>query len=616
MKSLNFVAWGKRLPALFMAATLAACGGGGGDSGSSFGGTPTKTAAKIDMSASADSVASATGDNAVTVTAVVKDSSNSALASYAVTFSASSGVLQSAPATTDASGQATVKLSAGADRSNRTIVVRATAGSVSSTVSVPVVGTKITLAGSTSLLLSGGTTMFTAKAVDSAGAAIPGATLNFQSTLGNTLSSSSATTDASGFAQVSYTPVKGGIDTLSVTGLGTSAQQQISISAQAFAFVTPATGSSLPTNAAQTVTVQIKEGTAGVAGQTVSFATTRGVVSASTAVTDASGLASTTLSSTTAGPATLTATTSNGSSASQTIEFVATVPATLALQANPSAVIPNTTGSSTSRSTLTAVVRDINGNPVKGATVNFSAADPSGGSISPATAVTDATGQAQSSFIAGTVSTATNGVVVTATVASNTSISGTAKVTVNGRALFITVGTGNQIEVPNTTTYSKPFNVYVTDSNGAAIASQPVVLSVYANLYRKGKYVAGTSTWSPNVSATCANEDVNQNGILDPGEDTNGDGRLTPGGVALVSTTTVTTDATGFASFSVLYGKQYSNWTVATVKASATVAGTESTSAYGPFTLPVLAADVSDLTISPPGFISPFGQSSSCTDAL
>jgi hypothetical protein len=70
----------------------------------------------------------------------------------------------------------------------------------------------------------------------------------------------------------------------------------------------------------------------------------------------------------------------------------------------------------------------------------------------------------------------------------------------------------------------------------------------------------------------------------------------------------VTTDDTGRASFNILYGKSYANWLDVQLTASVKVSGSESKTARD-FFLPVLSADVTDATISPPGgTVSPFGQ--------
>jgi hypothetical protein len=299
------------------------------------------------------------------------------------------------------------------------------------------------------------------------------------------------------------------------------------------------------------------------------------------------------------------------------LNFVATTASTLVLQANPSALPPNTGGSTTNQSVLQAVVRDASGNPVANKTVNFSAVtDPSNGTITPASATTDSSGTASAQFISGSVATATNGVQLQATV-QGTAISGTTSLTVNAQALFISIGTGNTIgSTPsvNPTSYTKQFVVYVTDATGAPVVGKTVTISVWPDYYLKGSLVFGGGQWGYNGTPTqCPNEDANRNGILDAGEDVNGNGKLDPGLPILVSPSTLTTDSTGSASFVLQYGENYAPWVSATITARASVGGTESaaTTVYG---LAGSAPDFTNQNSPPAGQVSPFGISTSCSN--
>jgi hypothetical protein len=192
---------------------------------------------------------------------------------------------------------------------------------------------------------------------------------------------------------------------------------------------------------------------------------------------------------------------------------------------------------------------------------------------------------------------------------------------VNGRALFITIGFGNEISNLDQTTYSKLFSVYVTDANGVSVGNQVVNLSVIPTVYYKGVLTLcavvgpGCSVvgWSQLVSATCPNEDLNLDGILNVGEDTNANGQLTPGNIVVAAPGSVTTDATGRATFSLQYGEQFVPWATVAVTARATVAGTESRQSIL-FDLVGLASDFNNVSISPAGAVSPFGSASSCTN--
>jgi len=608
----------KKLSVVGLLSVLVSCGGtpGSGSSSSSTASTP----ARVDLVTSG--TLTTLSSNSVTITAQVVNSSSAAISGQAVTFSADSGVLSASSVTTSSAGVSTVTLTGGANKSDRTITVTATAGGVSGTVSVPVSGTTLAVSGVSSLLAGGGPSTYSVQARDAGNGAVANQPLTVKSALGNTLSASSISTDASGNATFTVTPSISGSDTITVSGLGTSASSAVTVSGTNFAVTVPATsGTSVPVNTAQTFSVKYLSGGVAQSGVTVNFATTRGNLSASSATTDGTGVATVTVQSTTAGPATLTASIPSASaSVSTAVQFIATTPAAVKLQATPSAVSPNASGSTTNQSTLLATVTDASANPVFGVTVNFGVVtDTSGGSISTPSATTDTNGQAKSAYVAGAKSTATNGVVLSATV-SGTSVSSTTNLTVSGSALFITIGFGNKVRTDaNVTNYIKDMSVYVTDANGAAVNGQVLTLAVYPNNYGKGNlwYPPSGTFWTYQYKTVCANEDVNKNGILDPGEDLNHNGKLDPGLPIVVSPSSVTTDSTGYATFTLTYAESVTNWLYnIDITASGTVAGTESKSTLTVPGLWGLAADYNNSSTSPADVYSPWGQVADCTSPL
>ncbi|MEZ0308239.1 MAG: Ig-like domain-containing protein [Ramlibacter sp.] len=549
---------------------------------------------------------------------MAKDASNQAIPDQTVTFTASSGSLAGALPTpkTGPAGEAITKvsLSPGGDPTNRSIVVTARAGNASQSITIPVVGTTVSLSGDRSILL-GGVTTYTAKAMDSSGRPIAGASLTVASSLGNNLSTSTFTTDAQGAATFIYTANKSGNDTLSVTGMGASASTQVSVSADDFAFEAPGAGTGIIVGASQTVTVRFLSGGVGAPGRSVTFSTTRGTITPATTTTDANGRASAVLSSTTSGPANVIAQV-GAAQANLPVTFIATTPATLVLQANPGTVPPNTGATATNQATLQAIVRDAAGNPVPDRVVNFSAiADGSNGMISPGSGATDANGTVVSQFIPGGLTTSANGVLIRATV-QGTTISGTASLTVSGQALFISIANGNTITNLDETTYQKEFSVYVTDATGAPAANRTVNLGVFPELFRKGSLI-NDDGWKYDESvliSTCVNEDTNRNGILNAGEDINSDGRLNPGLPVVVSPAVVTTGSNGFATFKLQYGENYVPWLFVTITARASVGGTESVQSHF-YRLEGLAADFGPDSPGPAGVVSPFGVGD-CTQAF
>lgn len=591
----------------------------------------------IELTSTLASIRSA-GDEA-TITALVKGASNVGVPNADITFSSDSGILLSPSAQTDASGIATVRLGPGSNRTNRTIVLTARVGTVSQTINIAVVGTTVVVTGTSALQVGATSSPYNVRALDSAGNPISGATLTATSTLSNGLSPSSVTTDLNGNGTINYTPSIAGTDTLVVTGAGASSTPlSISISAVSFDYValTPAANASFGVNLALAsrpeFRVKLMISGAPVTGRTVSFNTTRGALSAMSGTTDAAGEAAVTLNSTSAGPALVTAQVARQAgdpgagvilaSATRTVQFTGVLPASLRLQINPGAIPPNSASSSTNRAEVTATVTDASANPVSGRQVSFAInADPSNGSLSAGLATTDANGIARVEYIAGQQSSPNNGVQISGTVLPVNGdigvIAQSANLTVNGNSLFITISYGNTIENLNPTTYRKPFSVYVTDATGLAVTNQIINLSVIPTRYYKGvmTWDSVASIWRPtrSVAAGCANEDGNLNGILDAGEDTNGNGSLTPGNVVIASPGAVTTDSSGLASFYLLYGEQFAHWIDVSIVARATVSGTESRRDQV-FQLSPLAEDVNQETIPPAGVTSPFGTANACAN--
>lgn len=613
----------KALGTLFLAGVLAACGGGGGSAGNTGDPVdptdPTAPAvAFIDVFTSATELQSAS-NSSISFTVLPKDANNQVIPNQAVTFSATSGNLSGAlPApTTGADGTPItgVTLSPGENRANRNITVTVAAGGVSQQVVIPVVGTNLGLSGD-SFVVQGSTISYTVRATDSADSPIPGALLTVRSGNGNTVSPTNLTTNSQGVANFNFTGTQPGSDTITVSGLGTSASADISVSADEFKFLSPAANTNVDVNTNSTVRVQFLQGGVPVAGETINFSTTRGTITPAAVVTDANGRASATVRSSSAGPATIVAQTGSAQVTLQ-LNYVATAPSVLELQANPSAVAPNSGGSTNNQAALSAIVRDASGNPVANRVVSFTAVtDPSSGTISPATAMTDSSGTATTQFIPGASTTANNGVVIRATV-QGTTVSGTTSLTVNTQALFIALSTGNVISnvEGSQTTYEKEFAVQVTDANGAAVANKAVTLAVVPQFYRKGDLTFDGSRWSyTNGTFTqCANEDTNRNGQLDAGEDFNGNGTLQPGGPVSLSRATVTTDASGLATFTVQYGENYAEWIGVQIVAATTVGGTESSAAMN-YLLLGAAPDYTNKNVAPAAVESPFGTATACSD--
>lgn len=561
------------------------------------------------------------GSQNATITALVRDASNNLVSGVPVTFTATSGGIAVTRATTDATGSALATLSTAGDPSNRTITVTAAAGAATSTVPVTVAGTKLTLTGSSSLVM-GGQGTYNVGLVDSAGNGIAMKAIPITSTAGNTLSAATVTTDSTGHATFQMTATVAGNDTLTASVLGITSTEAVAVSAQSFSFTSPAANTPINLGASQNISVTWTNAGAPQAGQVVSFSTTRGLFGSAvttTATTDGSGVAQTTISSTTSGPAVITAS-ATGVNAQLPVSFIATNPSQISVQTTPSTVAVG------GQSTITAIVRDAQNNLVQNQVVTFQLADVTGGSLSVGSATTDSQGLAQTVYTASTTPSSTNGVTITASLQSNSAIAQSVSLTVGGQAVQLSLGTGNQILEVGTTVFQMPFTVTAVDAGGNPVNGLTVTLSVHSVQYGKGFWypTTGTPAWvqgsgsltTPNTFIyTCANEDVDLTGIYSLTKDTNTNGVLDPGEIATVSPSTaqtaVITDTAGnklagSINLLVSYPEDHADWVEVQLVATATVAGTQST-ATSTFWLKMLASKVSDKNVAPPGETSPYG---------
>ncbi|MGI5309276.1 Ig-like domain-containing protein [Rheinheimera sp. WS51] len=563
----------------------------------------------------------------VELSALVRDTNNVVVVDVPVTFSSDSGELVQIDAVTGANGIARATLTTKTDKNNRNILVNARVQQEVAELTVKVLGTVIEVSAPGSVVLAD-TATIDVFVTDSSGVGIQGVAVAVSSELGNTLSETNpVTSGTAGKASFTYTAVNSGIDKLTVAALGATSTADINVSADAFAFQQVAsegdTALEIDLNAAQELSVEWLVNDAANAGQLVTFNTTRGAIASSAAglanavssqdTTDAAGIASSFVRSQFAGLATISARGGEGEnevSAKKLVEFVATNPTKVEVQAFPVQVGPGET------SAIRAIVRDDNNNPVKGQTVVFSLDNAAGGAISSGTAVTNSQGVASTVFTADSntgAGTDQLNLQIQGALEINNAIRGVTDIAVGERTLFFRFGTGNAISKPNNSTYLKEFSIIVTDSSGNPVANQELNVAVVPMTFGKGIWVKSTpedfKSWVSNRLITCPNEDVDLNGILEPTEDTNGDGLITPGNVASVPQT-VTADADGIATFNVRYPQDYATWLDVRLQVSGTAVGTENV-AHRLYTLPVAAEDVTVETSPPPA--NPLGQMADCT---
>lgn len=590
------------------------CSGDAGFFTSGSSGTTTSTSvASITLLTSSPQVGSS-GSSPVTITAIAKDSGNLVTEDIPIVFSADSGALTVTQSVTDSSGIATATLTPGGDYTNRTITITATDGSITQTTTVNVAGTSIAISGENTATL-GDNTVLTIVLTDSTGDPISGKTVTVSSANGNTVTAASLDTNSSGQVTVTIGAAVAGNDTITVSAQGTSSTHSLSVSGDQFQITTPTANQEINLGAVQTITVRWQVSGVAQVGQTINFTSTRGTLSASSAVTDVNGDASVTISSNNAGPGLITAFVSSGPSTNKAVEFVATTANSIELQANPATIGPNDGSEiTTQQATITATVRDVNNNLVKGKVIRFSITqDNSGGSLTTATAITSSLGKASTTYVSSAATTALDGIIIRAEVQDTPAVNTTVTLTVGKSELFVKLATGNTIVSVGNTAYNKQYFLLVTDSGGNGVPNAQVTLTVVPTRYWKGTRVYGGTAWDPVFSAgPCANEDLNYNGILDAGEDFNSNGSLDPGNDVAVPST-VTTGADGSAEFDMIYAEDFASWLEVTLTATDEVSGTEATDSTT-FTLPVASGDVSQPGVQPPGQVSPFGTANTCAD--
>lgn len=609
------------------------------------------------------------GSASVTITALVLDVNNNLVVGAPVTFTPSSGGLTPAnPIVTGNNGTAQVTLSTNVDPSNRTITVsavafagtaQATPVTANTSVGVSVTGTHLLISGPSSVTQNT-TNTYTVTLVDGTAAnnPIPNQAVTVYSAEGNSLNGGAAatvgtqtsavvTTGSNGTATFtagsSNYPASGSAadtDVLSASALSSvlggapnsanaaTASQTVSISTESFAFTTPTSGTQQDLNVAIPVTVVWTNGGSGVGNAAVTFTTTRGTfANGGQTNTDGTGTASLDITSTSAGPVTVTASatgsvTSGGVTSTQTVTttlpftFVATNPTQMALQASPASI---TTTAPNNVSTITAVLRDLHNNLVANTTVDFLLTDTTGGQISAGSAVTDSQGVATITYTASSTPSAKNGVEITASVPGVAALSGANSqnvyLTVGGTALFLTLGTGEQLgENSSKTQFILPYSVIAVDSNGDPAVGATITLSVQSvanplgvdtpTAFMLGTWQVSGTAWEQVPTYVCPNQDVVGNGVYDMSKDLAA--TMYPGSVAAVSVGSLVTDSTGSGVFSVIYPEDHAAWVQVVLTATATVSGTQG-SASATFWLPMLASYVTMGSTQIPGEVSPYG---------
>src|SRR5881396_1605795 len=355
-------------------------------------------------------ITASTGSSVATISVTVRDGFDNPIPGATVMLAAtpSAGNTLTQPAgTTDASGEITGTLSSTAAGTKtvtaivngtllitETATVTVTAGAVSASQS--------TLAATSPISAGAGASTITVTARDAHGNPIEGATVVLAATptTGNTLTQPVGTTNADGVATGTLASTAAGDKTVSAT-----INNSVAVAQTVTVTVTPggvsasrSTVVAAPTSIAagsgsSTITVTARDASGNpIQGVTVTLAASPGAGNTLTqpvGTTNASGVATATLSSTVAGLKTVSA--MIGSVAiTQTATVTVTAGAAAAITSNSMNPQAATAGTEVG-SPPSVIVRDASGNPVAGVAVTF-AVEPGNGDVAGANQTTDASG--------------------------------------------------------------------------------------------------------------------------------------------------------------------------------------------------------------------------------
>ena len=591
------------------------------------------------------------GSDPVTITATLIDDQRLPMAATEVRWSASGGVLQDVIGITDENGMASAVLRMPQDFRNRRIEVEVSAGTFSQQIAVNAYGTVLDVQGGERSVVIGNELELAVTLTAGDGEPIINRALNVSTANGNRVLPAEPVTDPNGRATLRIGTELGN-DTVTIEALDDPSLThtlELDVSTDQLSFSTPDGATEFGVNRVESVDVLWSSNGQPVVDGELRITTSAGqLLGGGVLRTDAGGRIRIPLSSGSAGTAQLRVQDALDGDPSGTfeLEFVATVPALVDVSTTSSRVFVG------GRSDITALVRDAGGNPVKNREVVFTANDLHGGQLNPASAITDADGRARTGFVAGSGATENEAIEIFATVQGASASTGGAlassvRSSVVERRLNVTVGAGSGLEsIGLDTQYAQNLVVQVADGSGVPLADASVAVSVAPLSYRKGYLVLvdengrpepapsqeasdwKADRWGMSAASTidCEAEDANLNRILDVerGEDVNGNGLLDPQDPAVLTAVadaanfatldgngTLLTDANGTGYFRLAYPKGNASWSDLRITARVNALGTEGQDSLE-LSMPVLAADLTDIALSPPNRFSPYGVEPDC----
>ncbi|MFA6312561.1 MAG: hypothetical protein WCV99_08425 [Sterolibacterium sp.] len=541
-----------------------------------------------------------------------------------------------------------------ADRTNRTEVVTASIVGTAVTAQIPIqiTGSTLAITPSRNVAQIGELVSVVAATYDAGSTGAGNQSIRFsidsKSTGAGTLSAATATTGSTGsIAPLMLTVTAPGnlivnADWLNAAGNVTlSASTTIVVTSIGIPFevTSPATNpTALALSASKAISVSVPTAISGVTVANVRFATTLGKWSnsskTSTKIPAANAVTETLTAGISSGNANIQIDALDGSgnvlaTLNRVFALSAATGTKISLQSSVSIVAPSN-GGTTNSATLIATVRDDKNNTVGNAPVLFEIVDPtgSGEQISPVVAYTNSNGLAVTTFYSGAVATVGGLQVRASVVGTSPAVIDTKTINVSGTGASLTLGrSSGTTSTDNGTTYTLPMTVLVVSSTGGAVAGATVTLTAFPTHYYRGyrndnkldpSYCAAVHTKAKrtvgpvvaNVTMDFPNEDVNENDILDEGEDydPNGDGGgkdsiTPPHASAGTLPPTVVTNANGVGSFNLIYLKSYAHWVESRIRAKVVVNGTESVNEFKFLLIPSFA-DMSPDCVLPD---SPFG---------
>ena len=673
---------GNALVGLALTAVLAACGGGGGNSGSSVfdgggaasspsGGasTPvTATAADLVVVLSKSSLSN-TGTDSLTVTVTSIDSNRASVGNVPVSFSVDSNAVVTAGGTvTGTDGTLTATVSEGSDTTVRAVNVTVTSGSVTRKVSFNVVqsvATSTPQAADLSLQLdllsinNAGSTPVnaTATAVDANRNALTGIPIQV-SVDSNAIAVVSGTqTDNNGQVKASVTI---GSDhsnrTITVTATSGTLIRKAAFKVTGALLQVTASPTVAPSSSNNVIFTLVDVNQNPMIGQAISV-TASGLPSA-TSTTDSNGRYTYSYTAPSAAGALTISGTAGGTSATANVAVSSSTstvpnagtPVGATLQISPNVVAVNS-GATANQSSLTMNFVDAANKVVPNVRVRFDVNDAAYiasnqyGTISQQKIYSDSSGNANTTFVPGSIASPTNGVTIRACWSTVEFVSATdcphtvtSTLTVVSNPVSISIGTDNTIGTGSSTlTYVKKYVVLVVDAAGNPKPDVQVTPSIDLGGFAKGNWFWNGTIWTMNLMASCPTEDLNRNGVIDSTEDLNTNQQLDPrkSDVSITMVGSTKTDANGVAVLQIEYPKNVASWVQ--FKVSAAAGGVLSPPGYYPVGIPValpstqfttgmnvdaylstyatLPVDASTLSSenSPPPFVtSPYGSNNDC----